>query len=99
MTPTSVVWHLRALDDLEDLRRHIAQDDPAAANAVRDRIRELINILPTYPHIGRPGRVAGVRELVVTGTPYIVPYMLAPSDRIEILAVIHGAMQWPKDFA
>ena len=99
MTPTSVVWHLRALDDLENLRRHIAQDNPGAADAVRDRIREAINILPTYPHIGRPGRIAGVRELVVTGTPYVVPYLLAPSARIEILAIIHGAMQWPKDLA
>lgn len=35
-------------------------------------------------------------ELVVTGTPYIVVYRLR--EKVEILAVVHGARDWPKRF-
>jgi toxin ParE1/3/4 len=41
--------------------------------------------------------VAGTRELVVTGTPYIVAYAVA-DQRVEVLAIIHGAQRWPDTF-
>ncbi|MEM1168309.1 MAG: hypothetical protein AAGJ08_04285 [Cyanobacteria bacterium P01_H01_bin.35] len=40
-----------------------------------------------YPEMGRLGQVVGTRELVVIGTPFIVPYRVR-GDRLEILAVI-----------
>jgi toxin ParE1/3/4 len=46
------------------------------------------------PGIGRPGRVAGTRELVTAGTPYIVPYRVA-GDAVQIITVLHGAQNWP----
>lgn len=33
--------------------------------------------------------MAGTREVVVPGTPYVIPYRLR-SDRLEIIAVFHG---------
>ncbi|ETW95415.1 MAG: hypothetical protein ETSY1_30775 [Candidatus Entotheonella factor] len=50
-----------------------------------------------HPHLGRVGRVADTRELVITDTPYIVPYMVS-EDRIILLRVLHGAQQWPEGF-
>jgi toxin ParE1/3/4 len=47
--------------------------------------------------MGRPGRVISTRELVVSGTPYIVAYRVREGV-VEILAVIHGAQQWPTSF-
>jgi toxin ParE1/3/4 len=44
--------------------------------------------------IGRPGRVVGTYEKVVTGLPYIVAYAVEPAEVI-ILRVIHGARDWP----
>jgi toxin ParE1/3/4 len=35
----------------------------------------------------------GTRELVVAGTPYIIPYRLR-RDRLELLAVLHGRQKW-----
>ena len=32
-------------------------------------------MLKTQPGLGKPGRVAGTRELVISGLPYIVPYL------------------------
>ena len=39
----------------------------------------------------------GTRELVVTGTPYIVAYTVL-DNRVEILAVQHGAQEWPERY-
>jgi toxin ParE1/3/4 len=44
--------------------------------------------------MGRAGRTAGSRELVVSGTPYIVAYRLR-GRTVELLGVIHAARRWP----
>jgi plasmid stabilization system protein ParE len=46
--------------------------------------------LRDFPAMGRPGRVAGTRELVIPGKPYVVPYRVKESV-IEILRVFHTA--------
>jgi len=53
--------------------------------------------LAAHPYLGRPGRVAGTWELVVTSTPFIAVYRVI-NDRIEILAVFHGNRMWPDTF-
>ena len=52
-------------------------------------------VLPPFPAQGRPGRLPQTRELVVSGTPYFIPYRIN-DDRLQIIAVIHGARQWPE---
>jgi len=48
------------------------------------------------PRMGRIGRIAGTRELVLSGTPYVVIYDLRNMDeQIYILRVLHGARRWP----
>ncbi|WP_348232164.1 hypothetical protein [Trichocoleus sp. DQ-U1] len=47
--------------------------------------------------MGRPRRVPGTRELVVTRTPFIVSYRVI-GDRVEILAAIHVARRWSDSF-
>jgi hypothetical protein len=44
--------------------------------------------------MGRQGRVKGSRELLVSKTPFILPYRIR-KNRIEILGVIHGNRRWP----
>jgi predicted transcriptional regulator len=51
-------------------------------------------ILSTQPQMGRPGRLPGTRELVLSGTPFIVPYRVK-RERLELLAVFDGRRQWP----
>ena len=84
----------RALRNLDAVRAYIGHHDPQAADRVIARIAEAIDGLALHPQRGRPGRVAGTRELVVSGTPYFVPYRLV-GDFVEVLAVIHGARRWP----
>jgi len=77
------------------IAEYIAQDNQTAAYGVHETILRQVGRLAEHPRIGRPGRVKGTRELVVSGTPYIVAYRVAGQD-VTILRVLHGAQQWPK---
>ena len=81
-----IVWSRRALQHLAEIRRYIAKDHPQAARGVAARILEGVDLLAGQPHMGRPGRVIGTRELVVAGTPYVIPYRVK-EDRLELIAV------------
>jgi toxin ParE1/3/4 len=84
--------------DLAALRRYIAADDPVAAATVAARIRGAVENLISMPQMGRRGRVKGTRELVIAGTPFIVAYTVLRAQVVVILAVIHGAQEWPAEF-
>jgi addiction module RelE/StbE family toxin len=89
-----LVFAPRFFRRLEEIGRWIAEDDPAATRRVVQRIRDAAHKLTEAPGIGRAGRVPGTRELVVSPTPYIVPYRVR-GDVIEIITVLHGAQRWP----
>ena len=89
-------WLRNALAKLDAEAVYIARDSPAASARVVTAITEAVGRLKRYPALGRPGRVVGTRELVVPGTPYIVPYRLREGS-IEILRIFHAARRWPTD--
>jgi len=90
-----VRWLRRALANLDGEAEYIAEDDPAAAGRVVLNILRAVDLLKGNPALGRAGRVAGTRELVVPGTPYIVPYRVR-GEAVEILRVFHAARKWPE---
>jgi len=93
-----VAWTRPALQDLSDIQDYIAEDSPAAAfnlvNAIIDRTEAFLG---SNSMAGRIGRVRGTRELVFPDLPYILVYR--ETDRIEILAVVHTARDWPASFS
>lgn len=90
-----LVWSPQSLQDLAAVRAFIAQDDPKAAREIVTRIVSMVEEkLSPHPYLGRLGRVAGTRELIVPGTPFIVPYRVK-ADSIEIARVYHTARRWP----
>ena len=92
-----VKWLRKALKNLEAEAEYIARDDPKAAASVIEKIRDAVMNLEQHPALGRPGRVPDTRELIVSGTPYIVPYRVK-GKRIEVLRVFHSARRWPTEF-
>jgi toxin ParE1/3/4 len=92
-----VVWTARSLRDLASLRAYIAQDGPVAAERQVERILAAAVRLALFPESGRPGRRAGTRELVVSQTPYLVPYCVR-GELVEVLRVLHGRRRWPDEF-
>jgi len=89
-----VVWSRRAIQHLARLREHIEKDSEQNAALIATRILAAVDLLQDHPEIGRPGRVVQTRELVVPGTPYIIPYRVR-RDRLELIAVFHGRQKWP----
>ncbi len=85
-------WTRRAARDLREIRAYISRDNPRAAEAVAREILGAVERLVDFPASGRPGRKANTRELVVAGTPFVIPYRVAEGV-VEILAVIHGAQR------
>lgn len=92
-----VRWIRRALKNLDEEAAYIARDDPRAAARLVERIVASVERLADYPASGRPGRVPGTRELLVTDTPYLVPYRVR-GETVEILRVFHGVRKWPGEF-
>ena len=86
-------WTAIAADDLKSVHEYLSDHAPAQVDTVVDRILRGIDVLEQYPNLGRPGRLDGTRELVVTGTPFIVFYRLRKSQ-VEILGVLHAARKW-----
>ncbi len=88
-------WSPAARADRAAIFDYIEADRPLAATDVDERICAQIAGLARLPEIGRSGRVPGTRELVITGTPYIVAYRIV-KGKVLILRVLHGARKWPK---
>ena len=50
------------------------------------------------PDAGRAGRVPGTRELIIGGTPFILPYRVK-DDTLQVLRVLHSSRKWPVKFS
>jgi toxin ParE1/3/4 len=90
-----VIWSPTAIAQLTEIRNYIQRDKPDAALFVAKRIVAAIDRLERNPRLGRPGRHPETRELIIPGTPYLIPYKLE-RDTIRILAVFHSAQLWPE---
>lgn len=76
---------------------YIAARNPDAADRLQSWLEEAIEQLTVHLEVGRPGRVDGTRELVVSGTNYIVPYRVR-ARHVEVVAILHASREWPADF-
>jgi addiction module RelE/StbE family toxin len=81
------------MNDREAIFDYIEADSPRAAVMVDDRIEAQVELLTRTPEMGRPGRIPGTRELVISRTPYIAAYRI-DGGTVRILRVLHGAQQW-----
>lgn len=92
-----IVWTQRYLSELASIGNYIEQHSPrAAARIVNEIHAKTARLLSANPFIGRIGEIKGTRELVVTGTPYVVAYRVTDTQ-IEVLFVQHGAREWPDE--
>ncbi|WP_320195107.1 type II toxin-antitoxin system RelE/ParE family toxin [Agrobacterium rosae] len=90
-----VIWTKRSLRELATIGDYIAEQNPrAAARIVRLIHKTTRDLLSSNPFIGRRGDIEGTRELVISGTPYIVAYVVSGDD-VQVLFVQHGAREWP----
>jgi toxin ParE1/3/4 len=87
-------WLTRAEQDLNRQIDYITERNPAAALEALIAVRSATLRLKAFAQSGRIGRRTGTRELVVTGTPFVLIYKVEHST-VKILRLVHGAQQWP----
>ena len=92
-----VRWTTPAREQFVSAYEYLAEENRAAAARTADKIWKSSELLARHPMAGREGRVAGTRELVVHGTPFIVAYQVKRKE-VRILAVLHAARKWPDEF-
>ncbi|WP_309762883.1 type II toxin-antitoxin system RelE/ParE family toxin [Agrobacterium pusense] len=90
-----LTWTAFALSDRDAIFTYIEADNPAAAILIDERIVAAARRLLDFPASGRVGRIAGTRELVINGTPYVAAYAITDAT-VRILRVLHGAQEWPE---
>ncbi len=92
-----VRWTTPAREQFVGAYNYIAEENRAAAARTADQIWESTQLLARHAMAGREGRVAGTRELVISGSPFIVAYRIEKNE-VRILAILHAAREWPEGF-
>ncbi len=86
----TVIRSRQAEDDLLELWRYIARDNPRAADDVLSRIESAIDLLARHPLMG-PARPDLRKDLrYFASGRYLILYR-ALADGIDVVRVLHGA--------
>ena len=92
----TIHWTEAALEDLRGVEAFIARRSPRYARGVVERLFDRADLLSSQPLLGPsvPGYEASrLRELFES--PYRLIYRVT-GERIEIIAVVHGARRLPR---
>ena len=93
-----IKWTEQATQQLDQARDYIAlSNNKIVAARITMQILTTVQRLAAFPISGKAGRVLGTRELAISNTPFIAAYAIDGAD-IIILAIYHGAQQWPESF-
>jgi toxin ParE1/3/4 len=88
-----VVWTPEAEQDRDDVWDYIATDNVAAASRMDELFSDVVAQLADFPLMGRPGKIAGTRELVLHES-YRLVYEVE-GETVWLLALVHTARRWP----
>ena len=91
-----IEWLVEARVEFKHHIRYIHDRNRAAASRIEAEILRRVGTLKRFPFVGKLGREAGSRELVIIGTPYVVIYTV-DDNVIQIIHVIHTSQQWPPE--
>jgi toxin ParE1/3/4 len=90
----AVVLRPMAEADLLAIAQYIAENDPGLALTFVERLRARCLSLGKHPELGRPRPEFGVDIRGLWEKPYVALYRIT-ADAVEILTIVHGAMDLP----
>jgi addiction module RelE/StbE family toxin len=88
-----VIWASSAEKDRIHIFEFISLDNPIAAIAMDELFTEVASRLEKHPLLGKPGRIAGTRELIPHANYRLIYEVL--DDQLKILALVHTSRLWP----
>ncbi len=89
-----VIWRATARDDLAQIVRYVALENPPAARRLKRLLEEAILPAAEHPYLYRQSeRIPGLREIVAHPN-YVVFYRVA-ATRIEVVNVVHARREYP----
>lgn len=92
-----VKWLRRALENMDAAYDYLVAVNPVAALGFADEVTKALEQLQAFPSSGRPGRVPGTRELVLTKYSFIIPYRVMGNE-LQILRVFSTQQQLPESW-
>ena len=90
---SNVEWLPEAEADLAAIVDFIFADNPMAAIELEAHAFHSAETLAALPYLGRSGRAAGSRELIIHPN-YMIVYEVYP-QKITVLAVLHTRQAYP----
>jgi toxin ParE1/3/4 len=83
---------MAAADDPEHISSYLHTHHPDYAVHTLQRIYSSARSLRQSAEKGRPGRIEGTRELVLTPLPYLIVYSVS-AEGVHLLRIFHGAQE------
>lgn len=88
-----VVWTPQAEQDRADVWNYIATENGRAAARMDRLFSDAASRLANHPMLGRPGKIAGTRELIPHEN-YRLVYEIY-QETVWVLALVHTSRRWP----
>lgn len=86
-------WKASAIANLMAIVSYISDDNPTAALALVEEIQDKVALLRAHPKRCSPGRVKGIRELIVRPNDIVI--YAETEAAVTVLRVLHAAQLWP----
>lgn len=90
-----VRWTSQAEQDRADIMAYIAADNVRAAIAMDELFGAAAGRLADFPLLGKPGQIAGTRELIAHESYRLVYEVNEAEETVWVLTLVHTARQWP----
>jgi len=92
-----VRWTSQAEQDRADILTYIGGDNVRAAIAMDELFGSAAARLTHFPMLGKPGQIAGTRELIAHENYRLIYEVIEADDTVWVLTLIHTARQWPPE--
>ncbi|RHW16774.1 type II toxin-antitoxin system RelE/ParE family toxin [Sphingomonas gilva] len=88
-----LIWSLLARGDLFGIADYYNGISEGLGDDLLGRIEDATRLIPTFPRMGSPTGVPGVRKLLVPRTPFLLIYAVNTAT-VEVRRVLHARSDW-----
>ena len=88
-----IVWSDQALREEAKQLDWYAELNPSLALRMSAKVERQVDLLASFPRMGRLEEVTNLRLLTVHGTPFVLAYRV--EQVITIVRLFHQAQDWP----